>query len=170
MQPSSAARSGLVAFLLLLAACNPVVGNRTSAKAEPEGNGLATGPAAQPVPAPAESDNQLTEADGDALVPGTGFNATATIRCVTRTGRAPRDCNAGVVRNRDGSAVVTIFSTEGQSRAISFDAHRQVSRVEAPESAGPAGPRFEARHSGRTTIVTLGGERYDIPDVMVTGD
>lgn len=113
---------------------------------------------------------QRTEADGDALVENTGFNATGTVPCVTRAGWAMRECAAGVVRSRDGSAVVTIFHPEGRSREILFGPDKRATGVRTAEADGSDRQPFSATRGANATIVRLGPERYEIPDIMVQGD
>ena len=111
-----------------------------------------------------------TEADGDALVENTGFNATGTVACVTRAGWRVRDCAAGVVRNGDGSAVVTVFHPEGRSRDILFGPDKRATGVRTAEDDGSDRQPFSAARGTNATIVRLGPERYEIPDIMVQGD
>jgi hypothetical protein len=89
---------------------------------------------------------------------------------VTPGRRSARDCTAGVIRNRNGSATVTIFSPEGRSRAIRFDSGGVATGADTAEADGSARQPFAARRSGGRTIVTLGLERYEIPDSLVSGD
>ena len=139
-------------------------------------NGRVTGEAfgvaliSVPREAGAPAEGQRTGADGDALVAGTGFNATGAVRCVTRAGRSARECNSGVVRNRDGSATLTIFWPEGRSRAIFFGADGAVTGADTNQADGSAGYEVAGRRDNDTIIVTIGPERYEIPDVMILGD
>ncbi|HST35703.1 MAG TPA: hypothetical protein VLK25_03625 [Allosphingosinicella sp.] len=143
--------------ILALAACNP-------ARVEP-------GPSDHNVAAPEpDASAQRNAADGDALVENSEFNATGTVRCVTRAGWALRDCAAGVVRNRDGSAVVTIFHPEGRSRDIMFGPDKRATGVRTAEADGSDRQPFSATRAANATIVRLGPERYEIPDIMVQGD
>jgi hypothetical protein len=148
----------LIAFsALVLAACNP-------AEVDP-------GPADHNVAAPeANVSVQRTEAEGDAPVENRGFYATGTIRCVTRARWAERDCAAGVVRNPDGSIVVTVFHPEGRSRDIIFDAGKRATGVRTAEADGSDRQPFSAARGADATIVRLGPERYEIPDEMIDGD
>ena len=148
----------LIAFsALALAACNP-------AQVEPD-------PADHNVAAPAANVSaQSTEADVDALVENRGFYGTGTIRCVTRAGWAPRDCAAGVIRNRDGSMVVTVFHPEGRSRDILFGPDRRATGVRTAEADGSDRQPFSATRGADETIVRLGPERYEIPDEAIDGD
>ena len=164
---------GLTGFAGLLGGCNPATGNvatgadQTASVSNPA---VASANASSPPDANAhEPGVPVNAAGGDALVPETGFNASATIRCVTRAGRAPRDCSAGVVRNRDGTAIVTIFWPEGRSRAIFFDASHRAFGADTSEADGTAEQPFRAMRQGDNIVVTIGPERYVIPDQLVAG-
>lgn len=143
--------------VLALPACNP-------AQVEPA-------PSNQSAEAPETDDTaQRTGADEDAPVANTGFNATGTVRCVTRARWAVRECSAGVVRNRDGSAVVTVFHPEGRSRDILFGPDKRATGARTAEADGSDRQPFSATRGANLTIVRLGPERYEIPDIMVQGD
>ena len=88
---------------------------------------------------------------------------------MTRAGRAPRDCSAGVVRSSDGTAIVTIFWPEGRSRAIFFDASHRAMGADTSEADGSAGQPFRATRESRSSVVTIGPERYVVPDSLVVG-
>ena len=103
------------------------------------------------------------------MLPRRSANATATISCLTRVGRAPRDCSAGVVRGSDDTAIVTIFWPEGRSRAIFFDASHRAFGADTSEADGSADQPFRAARRGDNSIVTIGPERYVIPDTLVVG-
>lgn len=113
---------------------------------------------------------QRTDSDGDALVGNTAFTATGSVRCVTRARWAVRDCAAGVIRNSDGSAVVTIFHPEGRSRDIRFDTAKRATGVRTAEADGSDRQPFSASRAANATIVRLGPERYEVPDLMIQGD
>ena len=158
-------------FAALLGGCNNATGNVVADRDNPA---LVSDQSANASAAPgadaADPAVPVNALEGDALVPETGFSATGTVRCVTRAGRAPRDCSAGVVRNRDGTAVVTIFWPEGRSRAIFFDASGRAFGADTSEADGSAGQPFRATREGRSSVVTIGPERYVISDTLVAGN
>jgi hypothetical protein len=157
--------------LAVLAGCNPATGNVAAGadKAAPVSNLSPASANSATSPDANAQDSGVPEnaVEGDALVPATGFNATATVRCVTRAGRAPRDCSAGVVRHRDGTAIVTIFWPEGRSRAIFFDASHRAFGADTSEADGSASQPFRATRERGNSTVTIGPERYVIPDSFV---
>ena len=163
----------LTGFVALLGGCNRATGNVAAevdnGGQESSSSGSVTNASAPPGVNAQDSSPQMNALDGDALVPETGFNASATISCVTRAGRAPRDCSAGVVRNRDGTAIVTIFWPEGRSRAIFFDASHRAFGADTSEADGTAELPFRATRQGDNNVVTIGPERYVIPDELVVG-
>ena len=49
-----------------------------------------------------------TSRPGDALVPGTGYNATGILPCTNQIGVTMFDCEFGVIRRRYGDATVVV--------------------------------------------------------------
>ncbi len=98
----------------------------------------------------------------DARVPGTGYNATAAIRCVAEPDKPMADCQAGVKRTGNGSGTVHVATPDGGSRVITFRNGKAVS------SDSQAGIYSERR--GDTSIVRVGTvEVYEIPDAFIVG-
>ncbi len=101
---------------------------------------------------------QVTEA-ADARVPGTTFNAVASIGCRGTGLPSSGQCQAGVVRRADRSADVTLLLEGGKGRTLSFDAQGQ--------SRDPAA---RSTMTGEDTVtVTIGQERYDVPTAFLWG-
>ena len=99
---------------------------------------------------------------GDALVPGTKFNATGEMRCAVGAGQPMASCKFGVVREGGGTATVTVTQPGGAERTISFEAGRAVGSDLSAD--------FSQMHRGDLTVVTVGDERYEIPDIVPQGD
>lgn len=100
-------------------------------------------------------------AASDARVAGTTFHATASIRCMPAGGQSTT-CEAGVMRREAGAGTVRITLPGGAVRHVAFAGGRAVS------SDGPAA--FEVERAGDTSVITLGnGDRFEIPDALVTG-
>jgi hypothetical protein len=98
----------------------------------------------------------------DALVPGTSYNAIATIRCVAEPDKPMTGCKAGVKRSGPGNAVVTISTPDGGSRSLTFRGGNVVG------TNGGGSLRVDRR--GDTLIVRVGAsELYEIPDAFVNG-
>lgn len=104
-------------------------------------------------------DGDATQLPGDAIVPGTRFDASGSIRC-TLNGRS-RNCEFGVVRRGRGDATVYITRPERLGRRIDFVSGRPVASNNG---------RVYGEWSGDTVIVTVGdAERYMVPDAVLFG-
>jgi hypothetical protein len=98
----------------------------------------------------------------DAMVPGTGFNATGPLRCVAEPDKPMVNCQAGVKRTGNGSGTVHVSTPDGGSRVITFANGRAV-RVDSDA-------RMTAERRGDMTIVRVGAyEVYEIPDMFIYG-
>ncbi len=100
--------------------------------------------------------------EGDALVPGTNYNATADIPCITVLDGGMGACKAGVIRRRGGDATVELKTPDGGQRRIYFV------RGQAARSDGQG--RLSVRRQGDLQIIRIGAvEVYRIPDAFVVG-
>ena len=118
------------------------------------------------LPAPAgDGDGQ-----GDALVEGTPYHATAQIRCEGYQGAAPGLCEAGVVRGLDTGPYIEVSLPDGRKRTIFFKPDGSFLSFSTAQADGTAAMAIESRREGDTTIAILGTERYEIPDAFVLGD
>lgn len=99
----------------------------------------------------------------DAVVPGTAFHATTTVRCGLAYQPDIHECEARVIRyDHGGTATVELLGPGGLVRRILFVKGRPTA-TDAIES--PASTR-----NGDTTTVTIGAdERYEVSDALVTG-
>lgn len=98
----------------------------------------------------------------DAVVPGTRYNATADISCVTSPGGKPGACKAGVMRKGAGNAVVELQTPDGGQRTITFTGGKA--------TGSNANVNLTATKSGDITTVRIGtSEVYSIPDAFVFG-
>lgn len=114
---------------------------------------------------PGDGDGQ-----GDANVPGTGYNATAQIRCSGYTGAPAGMCDAGVVRGTETGTYVEVTLPDGRTRTIFFNDDGSFLSFSTAEADGTAAMAIGSSREGDTTIATLGTERYEIPDAFVMGD
>jgi hypothetical protein len=128
-----------------------------------EGVTLVSVPAGTSIPG--DGDGQ-----GDAMVPGTPYHATAIIRCSGYNGAAAGSCDAGVIRNRETGAIVDVKLPDGVVRKISFKPDGSFITFDASQADGTAGLAQNSRREAGITIAMLGSERYEIPDVFLTGD
>ena len=99
----------------------------------------------------------------DAMVAGTPFHATARIHCVPPFASAAAQCDAGVVRRgHDGTATVEVRGSGDLRRRILF--------VRGRPTASDAMDAMTFSRSGDVGVVTFeSGERYEIPDVFLSG-
>jgi hypothetical protein len=111
-----------------------------------------TGQALAPVPA-----------SKDALLPGTPFHASGSIRCVPSFETKQRDCEAFVIRRGfDGTATVEIPQANSGKRRILFVKGKPVTS-DSPD------PLTFTRQGDVTTVKLGTEERYEIPDALVAG-
>lgn len=114
--------------------------------------------------------NDGGHADGDALVPGTDYHATAQIKCSVNGGTPTAMCPAGVKRNwgEDGTTLVEITRPNGMKRAIFFNGTHAYG-ADSAEADGSAAYTFKATRRGDETLIEYGPERYVIVDAFVVG-
>jgi hypothetical protein len=108
--------------------------------------------------------------EGDALVAGTNYNATAQISCAGYKGAAAGQCEAGVVRGGDAGITVEVKLADGTKRAIFFNPDGSFLSFSTAEADGTAAMPISSTKKGDVTIARLGTETYEIPDVFLTGD
>ncbi|TPE44165.1 SH3 domain-containing protein [Amaricoccus solimangrovi] len=104
---------------------------------------------------------------GDALVPGTAFNATGSLPCASTAGEPMGECPFGVIRRGGGTATVTITLPDGRTRSIEFENGNAVS---ADVSAADGEKHLGASREADLNLIRIGEERYEVPDVVVSGD
>ncbi len=99
---------------------------------------------------------------GDALVPGTNYNATGTLPCAREEGQPTTACTFGVVRRGNGNATVFVSLPGGGTRSIVF---RDKDAVSSNRKKG----KLRSSRTKGLNFVTIGPERYEIPAAVVTG-
>lgn len=114
-----------------------------------------------------ESSNGAT--DGDAMAPGTPYNATGTIFCARNADAPVQDCAFGVTRENPGSGngSVTIDWPDGGSRVIFFEAGDPVSFDQSQADQGLE--MTVSRTDDGVSAIHIGEERFDIPDSVIWG-
>lgn len=98
----------------------------------------------------------------DALVPGTGFHATAQVPCSMAPGQPTGRCAAGVTRRGGGDATVQITMPTGGDRHIHFKSGRA-------DSSDAGTTPLQVIRDGDTNVIRIGKEYYEIPDALVVG-
>lgn len=103
-----------------------------------------------------------TQLPGDALVPGTHYHATASIRCRTVGGGSFGMCKAGVIRRAGGGATLHLDTPDGGERTILFREGRAVS---SDSQAGLTTSRVGDMQTVRIGTVEI----YEVPDALIVG-
>jgi hypothetical protein len=99
--------------------------------------------------------------EGGPIGNGTPFDATGVVNCALMLDEAMRTCPFGVVREGPGNAGVWIALGDGRERAILFESGIPVSaNADLPLGYEKSGDQF---------TVTVGQERYGLPEALVTG-
>jgi hypothetical protein len=101
----------------------------------------------------------------DATVPGTDYHATGQLPCSMGAGQPAGFCDFGVVREGDGTGMVTITKPDGRTRTIFFE---NGTAIGADVSEADPG-EFSARKESDLSTVRIGEERYEIPDAIIFG-
>jgi len=114
--------------------------------------------------------SQPAYGQGDALVPGTDYHATAQIPCGFAGAEPARNCPAGVKRNwgEDGTTLVEVSKPDGFKRAIFFRGTTPYG-ADSAESDGSAGWDFKVTRRGDQSVISYGPETYVIVDAFVEG-
>jgi hypothetical protein len=101
----------------------------------------------------------------DATVPGTNYNATGNIPCSMGGGQPTGSCSFGVTRQGNGSGTVTVKKPDGRTRTIFFKNGKADGYDQSQADPG----RFSATKQGDLNIISIGQERYEIPDAVIFG-
>ncbi|WP_235927572.1 hypothetical protein [Sandarakinorhabdus rubra] len=109
-------------------------------------------------------------ATGDALVAGTDYNATASIKCSFDGSMPSGSCPVGVKRNwgEAGSHLVEVSKPDGRKRAIFFKGTTPTG-ADSAQSDGSAAWKFAFERRGDEVLIRFGPERYVIVDALLTG-
>jgi hypothetical protein len=102
---------------------------------------------------------------GDALVPGTNYNATGNIPCSMGGGQPTTSCRFGVVRKGNGNGTVTVTKPDGRTRTIFFENGKATGYDQSQADPG----RFSTGKQSDLNIIRIGQERYEIPDAVILG-
>ncbi|MGB8700867.1 MAG: hypothetical protein WCD18_15745 [Thermosynechococcaceae cyanobacterium] len=102
---------------------------------------------------------------GDAVVPGTNYNATGNIPCSMGGGQPTTSCRFGVVRKGNGNGTVTVKKPDGRTRTIFFENGKATGYDQSQADPG----EFSANKQSDLNIIHIGQERYEIPDAVIFG-
>jgi hypothetical protein len=89
---------------------------------------------------------------GDAKVPGTPYHATGEIPCVVALGQPTGSCPFGVIREGNGSGIVTVTKPDGRTRAIFFKNGKATGYDQSQSDTG----KFSATKQGDMNIIRIG--------------
>lgn len=99
----------------------------------------------------------------DARFTTTQFNATTELPCASFRSQPMSQCKAGIVRNGGGEVIIRVFLQGGNERNIFF----RNGRI----SSTDGGDVIQTERRGDLYVVSVGDdERYEIPDLLVTGN
>ena len=106
-----------------------------------------------------KSDNE------DALVPGTNYHATGKVPCSMGEGQLTTYCSYGVIREGNGSGMVTITKSNGSTRTIFFEDGKATGYDRSQADTG----EFISTKDSDLFIIHIGQERYEIPEAVIFG-
>lgn len=105
--------------------------------------------------------------DDSALRAGQGvFDAKGMIPCAQSPGQPMGQCEFGVARAGGGYATVVVKRPTGPGRAIYF---RMGIPIGANTSQAEGYPEFRATRERDLNRISIGDERYEIPDAVILG-
>jgi hypothetical protein len=107
----------------------------------------------------AASDATTRAAEGD-------YDATGQIPCAQFAGQPMGQCDFGVSRASGGTATVVITRPDGSTRALFFIEGKFNS---ADTSQADGYPEYSAERESDLNLITVGKERYEIPDAVIWG-
>ena len=107
-----------------------------------------------------KSDNE------DALVPGTNYHATGKVPCSMGEGQLTTYCSYGVIREGNGSGMVTITKSDGSTRTIFFEDGKATGYDRSQADTG----EFSSTKDSDLFIIHIGRERYEIPEAVIFGE
>ncbi|MGB5742008.1 MAG: META domain-containing protein [Sedimenticolaceae bacterium] len=105
--------------------------------------------------------------DTSSLRAGQGdFDATGSIPCAQNVGQPMSECRFGVARTGGGYATVVVTKPDGARRAIFF---RMGIPIGADTSQADGYGAFRATKESDLHRISVGEERYEMPDAVVLG-
>ena len=95
--------------------------------------------------------------------PDVTFDATGFVPCAVGRGAPTSSCKMGVVRRGGGTATVTVFLPNAETRVLHFQSG-DLLLVEGKES-------FQAERDADLLMIRIdgGAERYEVPDAVLFG-
>jgi hypothetical protein len=97
------------------------------------------------------------------------ISASGTLPCERGNGQTKTMCKFGVVHHRDRSTTVVVYWPDGVVRAILFNAGGRVIGTASSASDQPIpGDTLTRKHAG-INLISIGSERYEIEDSVLSG-
>lgn len=93
------------------------------------------------------------------------FDATGTVRCVPEAEAPPDPCDFGVARSGGGDGTIMVTSPSGRTRAIFYALSAPIGADTSQADSGA----FGAARGEDTWTISVGNERYEIPDAAILG-
>lgn len=95
------------------------------------------------------------------------FDEIGTLTCMETEGGAATECDFGIARDRDGTAVLTVFRADGGERVLTFQ-NGAFAFADTSEAGG--GFDAAAEVDGDLIIVSVGGETYRVRTSLFSRD
>ncbi|NIF53458.1 hypothetical protein F3J19_15350 [Burkholderia sp. Ax-1724] len=97
------------------------------------------------------------------------FSTTGTLPCERGGGKTKTMCKYGVVRHGNHSASVVIYWPDGNTRVILFNAHGRVLGAAMKAGDRPMPGNTLTRNNAGINLISIGDERYEIEDAVLSG-
>jgi hypothetical protein len=130
--------------------------------AAPDGGVATPLPELVPVPAAGNFDRPV----GGVMPPGSDFTATGLISCIRGADGAEATCEFGVVRTGNGGGTVTVFWPDGSTRVIGY---ADGTPAWFDQSQAEGNLEMTVTRQGDTSIVSVGPDRFVLPDAVIYG-
>ena len=111
------------------------------------------------------SSTSTGSSNDDALVEGTNYNATGEIPCAITTNQPTTSCPFGVIREGNGTGMVTVTKSDGRTRTIFFE-NGEATGYDMSEADLA---KITVEKQGDLSLIRIGQERYEIPDAVIFG-
>ncbi|CAB3785358.1 hypothetical protein [Paraburkholderia fynbosensis] len=100
---------------------------------------------------------------------GTALSATGKLPCARSAGQIAGMCRFVVTRHSDRTANVTVYWPPGGARTIFFGADGAVIGVSTTATDQSLAQKAVARKNGEVNLISVGDERYEITDSILSG-
>jgi L,D-transpeptidase catalytic domain len=91
---------------------------------------------------------------------------TGEIPCAREKGQPMGRCEFGVTREGNGTGMITVFWPDGGNRVIFFESNRPASN---DQSQADGDDKMNVSESAGLFAVTIGDQRFELPDAVMTG-